>query len=251
MLLLFFALIRKFKFVIGFSPFLKLLLTLSQFQFSPKFTRIFVIHLLFRVIYLSCSFHSFRYNGVTIHSEVLPSTKEEFEEKLFGISRLPSNFHTSHLPLIPLHIFLLRRLCIVSMKWWRSNRVRAVWLQIPLVHSDFIAPAAEAGFLYHHARPEYVYMNQWLAADEVNKLPLDTNTSVGVGGFVMNDNGELLVVKEKFVTLFFSLYLRVLFPSFSYLRHWGKYAPWKLPGGMADPGEDIGVAAAREILEGT
>lgn len=40
---------------------------------------------------------------------------------------------------------------------------------------------------------------------------------LGVGGFVLNDNNDLLVIQEKYLT---SL----------------KRPIWKIPGGMADPG---------------
>lgn len=47
-------------------------------------------------------------------------------------------------------------------------------------------------------------------------------------GCVMNDNREVLLVKEKH-----------------------RHAMWKFPGGLADPGEGIGEAAVREVLEET
>lgn len=61
-------------------------------------------------------------------------------------------------------------------------------------------------------------------------MPLYPFTSVGVGGLVVNEKGELLVVREKYQ---------------------GPGAPWKLPGGMADPREDIGDVAIREVMEET
>lgn len=61
-------------------------------------------------------------------------------------------------------------------------------------------------------------------------MPLYPFTSVGVGGLVINDKAEILVVREKYQ---------------------GPGAPWKLPGGMADPKEDIGDVACREVMEET
>ena len=49
-----------------------------------------------------------------------------------------------------------------------------------------------------------------------------------MAGFVVNDSGEVLVVRE---------------------RHYNSI--WKLPGGLADPGEDFGVTACREVEEET
>eukprot|EP00029_Vermamoeba_vermiformis_P001293 TRINITY_DN11467_c0_g1_i1.p1 TRINITY_DN11467_c0_g1~~TRINITY_DN11467_c0_g1_i1.p1 ORF type:complete len:109 (-),score=22.27 TRINITY_DN11467_c0_g1_i1:196-522(-) len=72
-------------------------------------------------------------------------------------------------------------------------------------------------------------MTKWLPIDEENKLPAYTTHYVGVGGFVLNDKKELLCVREKYFAV----------------------SPWKLPGGMADPGEDLGEAAKREVFEET
>ncbi len=51
---------------------------------------------------------------------------------------------------------------------------------------------------------------------------------MGCAGFVTNDRGELLVVKEA-------------------ERHNDVRLQWKLPGGMLDRGEDIEAAAKREV----
>eukprot|EP01128_Nolandella_sp_AFSM9_P005877 TRINITY_DN2930_c0_g1_i1.p1 TRINITY_DN2930_c0_g1~~TRINITY_DN2930_c0_g1_i1.p1 ORF type:complete len:300 (+),score=76.75 TRINITY_DN2930_c0_g1_i1:1058-1957(+) len=116
-----------------------------------------------------------------------------------------------------------------SIEWWKLVGIRLVWLHIPLSLSHYIAIAAEAEFKYHHAKPEYVVMSKWLSEEE-NKMPLDTHTSLGVGGFVLNDKNQVLAVREK---------------------NWGPNAPWKLPGGMVDPKEDLVAAAIREVLEET
>jgi len=72
-------------------------------------------------------------------------------------------------------------------------------------------------------------LTKWLPTDEPNKLPGYMTNYLGVGGLVINDKKEVLVIKEKYFT----------------------NAPWKLPGGLADPLEDIGAAAIREVLEET
>ena len=69
------------------------------------------------------------------------------------------------------------------------------------------------GFDFHHAKPGYAMLSIWLPGTH-NKLPLGathtvgmrqlyvdmrlfTHPAIGVGGAVINDNNELLVVKEK------------------------------------------------------
>ena len=49
----------------------------------------------------------------------------------------------------------------------------------------------------------------------------------GVGGLVINDRNELLVIAERY--------------------GWDNVKRWKLPGGLVDPGEDLDTAACREV----
>lgn len=61
------------------------------------------------------------------------------------------------------------------------------------------------------------------------QIPPYAHHMVGVGGMVVNDKDELLVVQEKFAA----------------------FTQWKLPGGYVDPGEDLWTAAVREVKEET
>lgn len=57
-------------------------------------------------------------------------------------------------------------------------------------------------------------MYKWLPRNETSNIPSYAHTMVGVGGLVINEKSEVLVVSEK---------------NFNYPH-------WKLPGGMVDPG---------------
>lgn len=72
-------------------------------------------------------------------------------------------------------------------------------------------------------------LTQWLP-NTPNTIPTFASHYVGVGGFVLNENREILVIKEK---------------------NGPATGIWKIPGGMADPGEDIGETAIREVFEET
>jgi len=107
-----------------------------------------------------------------------------------------------------------------------------VWLRIPTVSAACIAPAVRLGFTPHHAKPDYVLLTRWLP-DSPSTLPAYSFTQVGVGGVVVDSRGCVLMVQERVSpTAFFQ-------------------GSWKLPGGLADPGEHFGETVAREVFEET
>jgi ADP-ribose pyrophosphatase YjhB (NUDIX family) len=63
-----------------------------------------------------------------------------------------------------------------------------------------------------------------------NKIPAYADHYVGVGGVVINQKGEILLIQE---------------------RREPEPRKWKFPGGFMDPGETIKQAAEREVLEET
>jgi ADP-ribose pyrophosphatase YjhB (NUDIX family) len=115
---------------------------------------------------------------------------------------------------------------------WKAEAKRGLWLKIPAECTALVGVASEVGFAFHHAKPEYLQMTMWLL-DSPSPLPLYSFTQIGVGGVVVNDKGEVLMVKEK------------TSPSDQY------QGSWKLPGGLADPGESFAQTARREVFEET
>jgi len=89
---------------------------------------------------------------------------------------------------------------------------------------------AENGFDFHHARTGVVTMNRWLPENESNNLPNFAHTLMGVGGLVINEKNEVLVVSDRYAMI----------PN-----------SWKLPGGYVEPRENLIDAAIREVDEET
>jgi len=115
---------------------------------------------------------------------------------------------------------------------WQQDGKGGVWMKIPLSCSSLVGTVVAAGFRYHHAKPEYAMLVKWLPSTPCT-LPMYAFTKVGVGGVVVNDKDEVLMVKER------------ISPMAAFQDS------WKLPGGLADPEEDLAQTVLREVHEET
>ncbi|KAM9740784.1 nucleoside diphosphate-linked moiety X motif 6 [Menidia menidia] len=116
-----------------------------------------------------------------------------------------------------------------SLSRWRVEGRVAAWLRVPVSLSRCAAAAALHGFSFHHARGGGATMALWMGGG-ASRLPGYATHQVGVAGAVVDEsNGKVLVVQDKNKT---------------------KNA-WKFPGGLSDPGENIGATAVREVFEET
>lgn len=118
-----------------------------------------------------------------------------------------------------------------SISIWRTQGKKGIWLKLPLEKCDLVPIAVKEGFQYHHAEAGYVMMTYWIP-DEPCMLPANASHQVGVGGFVLNDKNEVLVVQEKHCA-----------PELVGL--------WKLPTGFILESEEIFTGAVREVKEET
>ncbi|XP_063824909.1 uncharacterized protein LOC135074522 [Ostrinia nubilalis] len=141
-----------------------------------------------------------RYNGVTVDSQKEPCESNNFKRQISD-----------------------------SLKKWTEEERRCIWFKVDIKNADWVPLLANEGFNFHHSRDNFVMMYKWLPTDRPANLPPACHTNLGVGGLVLNDKNQMLVVVEKHAEI----------------------SHWKLPGGYVERGEDIKDAAVREIKEET
>src|SRR5215471_86159 len=141
-----------------------------------------------------------QFGGIIVETERLPEDVDEFSERLS-----------------------------YSMDVWRKDGRRLVWLDVPRRLSELIPVATRADFFFHHSDEDDLVLVCRLVENAF--VPMHATHYIGVGGVVINDRQELLVVCE---------------------RHRRTAAPYyKLPGGALQPGEHLVDAVLREVLEET
>src|SRR5712692_9983530 len=111
-----------------------------------------------------------------------------------------------------------------SIENWKSGGVRLVWLDVPIARAALIPVAVAVGFFFHHSDEGTLVMVCRLVEDAF--VPTHATHYIGVGGVVINERQELLVVCER------------------HRRTSQIY--YKLPGGALQPGEHLIDAVLRE-----
>eukprot|EP00527_Entomoneis_sp_CCMP2396_P004821 CAMPEP_0198137522 /NCGR_PEP_ID=MMETSP1443-20131203/993_1 /TAXON_ID=186043 /ORGANISM="Entomoneis sp., Strain CCMP2396" /LENGTH=337 /DNA_ID=CAMNT_0043798975 /DNA_START=469 /DNA_END=1482 /DNA_ORIENTATION=+ len=156
--------------------------------------------------------HHDHYNGVTIHLERCTEEHEFLSEPTVFESKLKA-----------------------ALEEWKKEGKKGIWMYCPVQNSDLVPVATSLGFDFHMVHEKNILiLSQWLPENTANRLPMGPTHQVGVGCLVLCpwDRSQMLVVKEK------------TGPA-------AAYGLWKMPTGLSDPGEDVHLAAARELLEET
>ncbi|CAK7349139.1 unnamed protein product [Dovyalis caffra] len=118
-----------------------------------------------------------------------------------------------------------------SIVQWRQQGKKGVWIKLPIGLVSLVEPIVKEGFRYHHAESDYLMLVYWIP-ETPDTLPENGSHRLGIGAFVLNTDGEVLVVKEN-------------------SGGFKGTGVWKLPTGVVDEGEDILTAAIREVKEET
>ena len=116
-----------------------------------------------------------------------------------------------------------------SLSAWHAEGRKAVWLTVDIKEGDVMGVASAAGFEFHHACGTSATLVKWVS-DEDNRVPVFATHQVGVGGVVVDDDNNVLMIQE---------------------RAGISVGHWKFPGGLSNAGEDIGDSVVREVFEET
>ncbi|KAF8032690.1 hypothetical protein BT93_D1573 [Corymbia citriodora subsp. variegata] len=172
----------------------------------------------------SCLYHTSGTNGInsSVYSRdlrVLDGHDDEYGGFVVDPDKLPTNQNAFSL--------MLRS----SLSHWKMKGKQGIWLKLPLQLSELVPIAVKEGFRYHHAETNYVMLTYWLPEGPC-MLPGNASHQVGVGGLVINDKDEVLVVQERYCS-----------PACVDL--------WKLPTGFIAESEEIFEGVVREVKEET
>ncbi|XP_020976308.1 nudix hydrolase 8 isoform X3 [Arachis ipaensis] len=179
------------------------------------------------------------YGGVVIDPDRLPTNPSVFARSL--------NLSLSHWKKMSL-LYLIRKVVTMEnltlascvnvhalhkphLTYEDLQGKKGIWLKLPIEKSDLVPVSIKEGFQYHHAEPGYVMLTYWIPEGPC-MLPANASHLVGVGGFVINENNEVLVVQEKHCS-----------PEILGL--------WKIPTGFILEAEEIYTGAIREVKEET
>lgn len=117
-----------------------------------------------------------------------------------------------------------------SLNSWKQSQIRSITVSVPEEQSKLIHYFVSKGFYFHHTSNKNLYLCKWLEDKEPNKLPKYAHHCIGVGACIINENKEILLVKEKYSS-------------------YSKKPLWKFVTGLVEEGETLENAVIREVKE--
>jgi len=117
-----------------------------------------------------------------------------------------------------------------SLLQWKEDGLKVVWFKLNNDQASYLPALYTCGFENHHCDNNSIMLTIKLQQDAL--VPDYANHTIGIGGLVINQNSEVLTVREQ--------------------GHIKSHPHnWKFPGGMIDPYEHIEDAVKREVFEET
>ncbi len=123
-----------------------------------------------------------------------------------------------------------RRQLELSLRTWKVQGYKVVWLELRIALAALVPAAVEMGFFFHHTGDGYLMLTRRMVDGAF--IPPYASHYIGAGGVVINSRDELLVVHEK-------------------VGRRGRPRSYKLPGGAMHEGEHLVDGVVREVYEET
>jgi mutator protein MutT len=108
-----------------------------------------------------------------------------------------------------------------------SEGKQLIWLTLDIAQSFLIKSATDKGFVFHNCLEDQLTLILRLIDNAY--APFRATYSIGAGAIVINDNNEILIIRERLAS----------------------GLGYKLPGGHIELGEKIAEAIVREVYEET
>lgn len=117
-----------------------------------------------------------------------------------------------------------------SIAVWKTIH-RAVWLSLKEDQLSLLPLCIARGFKTHSCDPSTntLLLSLWLS-NEVSTLPFYSNHYAGVGGVILDDSDNCLLIKTQRSPIIIQ---------------------WRVPGGLVETDEDFETAVMREVIEET
>lgn len=140
-----------------------------------------------------------RYNGLIVNTDSIESVASAFKRSL-------------------------ENLLITS----KENQKSLIWLDLTTGQAEHIAIALQLGFEFHNCEAKRTTLTYQVHKDAY--IPVDPTHTIGVGAVVINEQNELLMVRDRIHT---------------------SRSLYKLPGGMLEHSQSLQEGVVRELWEET
>ncbi|WMV38784.1 hypothetical protein MTR67_032169 [Solanum verrucosum] len=106
-------------------------------------------------------------------------------------------FHVNMKTEEPMDFLKFHTMLKASISYWRLKGKKGVWIKLPIELARLVNAAVKEGFWYHHAEATYLMLVYWIPHEIPHTFPANASHHIGIGAFVLNQDGQVLVVKEK------------------------------------------------------